>query len=52
MHPLTQIEIYDQIHHVRNGAEGRHSEEACGLVREFVAQLKEIPDGCAELFPF
>ncbi len=29
-----------------------YCEEACRLVREFVAQLKEIPDGCAELFPF
>lgn len=49
---ISQIGIYDQIHYVRSGAEGKHSKEACELVREFVVQLKEIPDGCAELFPF
>lgn len=49
---VSQIEIYDQIHYVSSGGEGKHSKEACELVREFVAQLKEIPDGCAELFPF
>jgi hypothetical protein len=26
--------------------------EAKELVREFVAMLEEIPDGCAERFPF
>ena len=49
---ISQIEIYDQIHYVRSGAEGKHSKEGCELARKFVAQLKEIPDGCAELFPF
>lgn len=29
-----------------------HSSEATELVREFVKMLEEIPDGCAELFPF
>ena len=23
-----------------------------GILRRFVAELEEIPDGCAELFPF
>ena len=32
--------------------EGDHSKEAIELVGEFVAMLEEIPDGCAELFPF
>ncbi len=32
--------------------EGKHSEEARTLIREFIAELREIPDGCAELFPF
>ena len=32
--------------------EGRHSREAVELVREFVAKLESIPDGCAECFPF
>lgn len=49
---ISQIEIYDQIHYVRSGMEGKHSEEAINLIRDFVDQLKEIPDGCAELFPF
>ncbi len=49
---VTQVEIYDQIHYVRGNMEGKHSEEGRNLIRDFVAQLKEIPDGCAELFPF
>lgn len=49
---ISQIEIYDQIHYGRGGAEGKHSEEGRRLVRDFVKQLKEIPDGCAEIFPF
>ena len=31
---------------------GKHSLEAKTLVREFVERLEEIPDGCAERFPF
>ena len=31
---------------------GEHSREAADLVREFIARLEEIPDGCAEIFPF
>jgi hypothetical protein len=33
-------------------AKGSHSVEAKELVRAFVAMLEEIPDGCAERFPF
>ena len=38
----------------RNGNSGirRHSAEAIELVKRFVAELEEIPDGCAETFPF
>jgi hypothetical protein len=50
---VFQIEIYDQawqtVHKLKNG---EHSIEAISLVRDFVNALKEIPDGCAELFPF
>ena len=50
---IYQIEIYDQIWFVRHmPKEGRHSREAVELVREFVAKLESIPDGCAECFPF
>ncbi len=50
---ISQIEIYDQVWSVRHTPdEGDHSAEAKELVREFIAKLKEIPDGCAECFPF
>ena len=49
---VAQVEIYDQIHYLRGNMEGKHSEEARTLIRDFVGQLKAIPDGCAELFPF
>ena len=50
---VSQIEIYDQIWYVRHMPEtGDHSREAVELVKEFIARLEEIPDGCAELFPF
>lgn len=50
---VSQIEIYDQIWYVRHMPEnGEHSREAVDLVREFIARLEEIPDGCAEIFPF
>lgn len=50
---IIQIEIYDQIHYVRNmPEEGRHSAEAVALVEEFVERLEQIPDGCAQCFPF
>ena len=50
---ISQIEIYDQIWFVRHVPEKRdHSQEAKELVKEFIARLEEIPDGCAEMFPF
>ena len=61
VHMLTeQIEIYDQIWFAR-GSQHKydsdrefhgHSEEAVALVERFVAELEEIPDACAECFPF
>ena len=50
---ISQVEIYDQIWGVRHGMnEKGHSTEAIALIREFVAVLERIPDGCAEFFPF
>lgn len=50
---ISQVEIYDQVWYVRHMPEkGEHSREAIELVKEFVQRLEEIPDGCAELFPF
>ena len=50
---IYQIEIYDQVWYVRHmPKEGRHSKEAIELVKEFVKKLEDIPDGCAECFPF
>ena len=50
---ISQVEIYDQIWYVRHMPEhGEHSREAIELVKEFVQRLEEIPDGCAEMFPF
>lgn len=51
---VSQIEIFDQIWYVRHMPEtgDDHSREAVELVKEFIARLEEIPDGCAELFPF
>ena len=50
---ISQLEIYDQIWFVRHmPPEGNHSREAKALVKEIVTRLEEIPDGCAECFPF
>lgn len=50
---VSQIEIYDQIWYVRHmPPEGGRNNEAKELVREFIAKLESIPDGCAECFPF
>ena len=50
---ISQIEVYDQIWFVRHmPKEGKHSIEAINLVKEFIAELESIPDGCAERFPF
>ena len=31
---------------------GNHSREAKALVKEIIKRLEEIPNGCAECFPF
>ncbi len=50
---VSQIEIYDQICYVRHtSSENSHSDEGVSLVKEFVARLEAIPDGCAECFSF
>lgn len=56
---VSQIEIYDQIWTVRemkqsviNSKGRRHSLRTRELVTAFVKALEEIPDGCAECFPF
>lgn len=50
---ISQLEIYDQVWFVRHMPhKGEHSREAKELVMEIIARLEEIPDGCAECFPF
>jgi len=50
---ISQVEIYDQIWYVRHmPPESKHSIEAIDLAKEVIALLEEIPDGCAETFPF
>ena len=60
---VSQIEIYDQaiINKYKASEPGElssylgkndHSKEAIELVEEFVEVLQDIPDGCAEIFPF
>ena len=50
---LAQVEIYDQIWFVRHMPDrGEHSQEAKEIVKKIIARLEEIPDGCAECFPF
>lgn len=50
---ISQLEIYDQIWFGRRmPTEGNHSKEATELVRKIITRLEEIPDGCAECFPF
>jgi hypothetical protein len=51
---ISQVEIYDQIWCARNVStvKGEHSAKAIGLIKEFVAKLEKIPDGCTESFPF
>ena len=47
------IRIYDQMWFIRHmPEEGKHSQEAKELVREIITRLEQIPDGCAECFPF
>lgn len=48
-----QLEIYDQIHYVRNlPGRGGHSEEGIALAQEFIKRLEDVADGSAEDFPF
>lgn len=55
---IEQIGIYDQIWYVRTIGESdevstkQHSVKGIALVKEFIKMLEEIPDGCAELFPY
>ncbi|MBR3516597.1 MAG: hypothetical protein IKO10_09800 [Lachnospiraceae bacterium] len=50
---ISQIEVYDQVWYVRHmPKEGDHSQKAIDLVKDFIKRLEEIPDGCAECFPF
>ena len=50
---ISQLEIYDQLWFIRHmPKKGEHSQEAKELVREIITRLEEIPDGCAECFPF
>lgn len=50
---LPQAEIYDQVWLARHGTAGeRHSEEGVRLIQQVVDTLVQIPDGCAEYFPF
>lgn len=59
-HIVHLIEIYDQVWFARakrhfTNEEGfiiGHSKEAVELVKRFIAELEEIPDGCAETFPY
>lgn len=49
----AQAEIYDKVWSVRHMPEsGEHSAEMISLAKDFVAMLEDIPDGCAECFPF
>ena len=50
---VWQIEIYDQFWLTHQSQPtGSHSKEAVDLVQSFLNELKLIPDGCAEIFPF
>ena len=50
---IFQVEIYDQIWYVRESPEKvQHSIKAIELVKEIITKLEDIPDGCAESFPF
>lgn len=50
---LYQVDIYDRIWFVRHMPENRkHSHEGISLIQDFVKRLEEIPDECAECFPF
>lgn len=47
---VYQIELYDQVWTARNSIDGIN--KVVDLVEEFIAILEQIPDDCAENFPF
>lgn len=50
---VYQLEIYDQLWYARHMPKrGKHSAEGISLAADFVKMLEEIPDNCAETFPF
>lgn len=50
---LEQLGIYDQVWFVREYSDGaKHSERAVEVVKDIIELLEDIPDGCAECFPF
>lgn len=50
---ISQLEIYDQLHFVGNMPEsGSHSAEGIALAKDIIDMLEDIPDACAETFPF
>ena len=49
---VSQIEIYDQVWFAREGRTRAISDDSEIEKHSIVAELEEIPDGCAELFPF
>ena len=49
---LAQVGIYDNLLLLERRDSAKHSEEAIELVKKIIHELEEIPDGCAECFPF
>ncbi|MFI3213285.1 MAG: hypothetical protein R3Y24_08070 [Eubacteriales bacterium] len=52
---ISQVEIYNQVWYVRNlkaNGASKIIQQTIDVVREIIIRLEEIPDGCAEIFPF
>ena len=50
---VYQLEVYDEIWRDRLSLEeGKHSEYAIKLAKKIIDKLEDIPDHCAECFPF
>ena len=50
---IAKIEIYDRHWYIRHmPEEGSHSHEGRNVIKKVISRLEEIPDGCAETFPF
>lgn len=50
---IGQVELYDHIWSIRDDLdEGLHSREAIELVKKFIEVLENMPDGCADSFPY